>query len=84
MFSILEPGCDEEMVGYIPSGKATKKKDGAIFSFSCDVGGVLDGPSMVYCDGSEWSSSPPQCLSKSIFKTSGNFIDCNRSCLTAN
>jgi len=58
-----KPGCDEDMVGYIPSGKATKKKDGAIFSFSCDVGGVLDGPSMVYCDGSEWSSSPPQCLS---------------------
>jgi len=58
-----KPGCDEGMVEYIHHGKATKKHDGAIFSFSCDVGGVLDGPSLVYCDGNEWSSSPPQCFS---------------------
>jgi len=57
-----KPGCDEGMVEYIHHGKATKKHDGAIFSFSCDVGGVLDGPSLVYCNGNEWSSSPPQCF----------------------
>jgi hypothetical protein len=65
-YLLSEPGCEVDMVNFIHNGQVTKEADGAAFTFSCMAGGVLDGPGMVHCDGSRWSSAPPQCLSKYI------------------
>ena len=64
LYSSLESGCDENLVSYIHNGHSTMKGDGAVFTFYCKEEGVLEGPSMVFCDGKQWNDTPPQCLGK--------------------
>ena len=60
----LEPGCNESLVDQITNGWADKKAGGAIFSFHCDEGSVLQGSHLIFCDGKKWNDSAPVCLSE--------------------
>jgi len=55
-------GCDESSVNAIPFGQAERKADGAVFSFRCEEGGVLEGSPLLFCDGTRWNGSAPHCM----------------------
>jgi len=55
-------GCDETSVNAIPFGHVERKADGAVFSFRCEEGGVLEGSPLIFCNGTQWNGSAPQCM----------------------
>jgi len=55
-------GCDESSVNAISFGHAEKKLHGAVFVFRCEEGGVLEGSPLLFCDGSRWNGTAPQCM----------------------
>jgi len=55
-------GCDETSVNAIPFGHAERKADGAVFSFRCEEGGILEGSPLLFCNGTRWNGSAPQCM----------------------
>jgi len=55
-------GCDETSVNAIPFGHVERKADGAVFSFRCEEGGVLEGSPLLFCNGTHWNGSAPQCM----------------------
>jgi len=55
-------GCDETSVNAIPFGHVERKADGAVFSFRCEEGGVLEGSPLLFCNGTQWNGSAPQCM----------------------
>ena len=64
IISVPEPGCNESTVDQIINGRADKKSGGAIFSFHCEEGSVLEGSSLVFCDGTKWNDTAPLCFSQ--------------------
>jgi len=57
-----KPGCDEEEVSSLLHGLTRRMSNGGIYRFRCEPGFVMEGPSLVTCDGSRWNDSAPQCL----------------------
>jgi len=54
-----EPGCVS--LPYLKNGQIVESYRGAVVKFLCNPGYALFGSSLMYCDGTVWNGTLPQC-----------------------
>ena len=61
-------GCDESLMSEIASGQSKRKAHGGVYFYKCNEGSVMQGSSVVVCNGRDWNDTAPICLSKYVVK----------------